>query len=210
MRAPRTVRGIAALVAALVVGIVFSAGAQAAPGDLDLMFSGDGRQRSEFGLRDSARRRRPRASRMARSLVAGGTYEDFALARYNTDGTLDTSFAGDGTQSTEFTPGQTFGVDERRAVAIQADGKISQSASPTRSIAPRVPSPATTPTGRWTRLLGDGKQTGDFGPRRSGDDPGRRQDRRGRERRRRRLRARALQPGRVARHELLGRRQADD
>ena len=50
MSARRPLRSAAVLVAALLVGVVFSAGAQAAPGDLDLTFSGDGKQRTDFGF----------------------------------------------------------------------------------------------------------------------------------------------------------------
>ena len=46
---------------------------------------------------------------------------DFALARYNPDGNLDTSFGGDGKVSTAFTPDwANFGYD----VALAPDGKI--------------------------------------------------------------------------------------
>ncbi|MFQ5806006.1 MAG: hypothetical protein ACE5I3_06105 [Phycisphaerae bacterium] len=48
------------------------------------------------------------------------TYFDFALARYNHDGTLDVSFGTEGTVSTDFAGGN----DYARAVAIQVDGKI--------------------------------------------------------------------------------------
>jgi uncharacterized delta-60 repeat protein len=44
---------------------------------------------------------------------------DFAVARYNTDGTLDTTFSGDGMQLTNF-----GGEDQARGVAIQPNGKI--------------------------------------------------------------------------------------
>jgi uncharacterized delta-60 repeat protein len=44
---------------------------------------------------------------------------DFALARYNPDGSLDPSFASSGTVLTDLT-----GVDDLQAVAIQPDGKI--------------------------------------------------------------------------------------
>jgi len=46
--------------------------------------------------------------------------EDFALVRYNTDGSLDTSFGTDGKVTTPLAGGE----DEARGVAIQADGKI--------------------------------------------------------------------------------------
>ena len=49
----------------------------------------------------------------------GRTGSDFALARYNPNGSLDTSFSGDGKRSTGF-----GGDDAANAVALQADGKI--------------------------------------------------------------------------------------
>jgi uncharacterized delta-60 repeat protein len=53
------------------------------------------------------------------------TDSDFALARYNTDGSLDLSFDGDGRQTTDFdTNGLNKGTDFANAVAIQSDGKI--------------------------------------------------------------------------------------
>jgi len=45
---------------------------------------------------------------------------DFALARYNTDGSLDTSFGSGGTVSTDFVGAE----DDAFSVLIQADGKI--------------------------------------------------------------------------------------
>jgi uncharacterized delta-60 repeat protein len=53
------------------------------------------------------------------SLLAGGT--DFALARYNLDGSLDTSFDADGKLTTDFLYQHP---DYGHAVAAQADGKI--------------------------------------------------------------------------------------
>jgi uncharacterized delta-60 repeat protein len=51
---------------------------------------------------------------------ASGINSDFALARYNADGTLDQSFDGDGIVTTDLS-GQD---DDARAVAVQPDGKI--------------------------------------------------------------------------------------
>jgi uncharacterized delta-60 repeat protein len=51
---------------------------------------------------------------------AGGTNPRFGVARYNADGTLDTSFSGDGKVTTDITPR----IDEAISVAVQADGKI--------------------------------------------------------------------------------------
>ena len=50
---------------------------------------------------------------------AGGTF-DFAVARYNPDGSLDLSFSGDGRQITDM----SGGTDSAAAVVIQPDGKI--------------------------------------------------------------------------------------
>jgi uncharacterized delta-60 repeat protein len=54
-------------------------------------------------------------------VCAGGDFNaKFALARYNADGTLDTSFGSGGRVSTDFTPG----TDAGSAVAAGSDGKI--------------------------------------------------------------------------------------
>lgn len=58
-------------------------------------------------------------------IAAGETFltwhSDVAVARFNTDGTLDTNFDGDGRVTTEFTASRN---DRTGAVAIQPDGKI--------------------------------------------------------------------------------------
>ena len=51
---------------------------------------------------------------------AGGAGGKFALARYESDGTLDTTFGGDGKVTTNFLIGDDFAF----GVALQADGKI--------------------------------------------------------------------------------------
>lgn len=53
------------------------------------------------------------------SITSSLTNQDFALARYNTNGTLDTTFGGDGMVVTDF-----GGESEAQAIAIKADGKI--------------------------------------------------------------------------------------
>ncbi len=106
MRAPRTARGAAVLVAAMVVGVVFSAGAQAAPGDLDLTFSGDGQQTTSFaGSGDDGATGvalQGNGKIVAVGHARGGQGSRFALARYNHDGSLDTTFSGGGRQTTDF------------------------------------------------------------------------------------------------------------
>jgi uncharacterized delta-60 repeat protein len=63
-----------------------------------------------------------------RIVVAGGAengpaFDDFAVARYNSDGTLDTSFSGDGLVLTNIS-GRIASTDWVRGVALQNDGKI--------------------------------------------------------------------------------------
>ena len=137
---------------------------------------------------------------------------DFALARYNPNGSLDTSFSGDGKQTTDF-----GGTDGASGVALQGNGKIVAVGRRQGLQRPTTSrSPATTPTARSTRASPAtasrhrlrGGPTGRTGWR---SRPTARSSRLGRAgRRRRRLRARPLQPRRLARHELLRRRQADD
>ena len=98
-------------------------------------------------------------------------------------------------------------------VALQGDGKIVAVGAPAAPARPDFALARYNPNGSLdTSFSGDGKQTTDFGGGDAGERrgaPGRRQDRRGRERPRLRtgLRPRPLQPQRLARPELLRRRQ---
>ena len=57
---------------------------------------------------------------VAAGIASGGaTGDDFALARYNANGSLDTSFSGDGRKRTNF-----GGSDSANGVALQGDGRI--------------------------------------------------------------------------------------
>ena len=51
--------------------------------------------------------------------VTGGFLAHFAVARYNSDGSLDTTFSDDGLLITDI-----GGEDSANAVAVQPDGKI--------------------------------------------------------------------------------------
>jgi uncharacterized delta-60 repeat protein len=53
-------------------------------------------------------------------VAAGGSAGKFGLARYDIDGSLDTTFNGSGKVTTDFSAGD----DIARGVAVQADGKI--------------------------------------------------------------------------------------
>lgn len=54
------------------------------------------------------------------SAGAGGN-DDFSVARYNSDGSLDTNFNTDGTLTTDY---GIAGTDRLNAIAIQSDGKV--------------------------------------------------------------------------------------
>ena len=107
----------------LAAGLLATAPAPAAPGDLDVSFSGDGRQLTDFGSEDWSGGVAIQVDQ--KIVVAGLTFDgagmtqDFALARHTSDGTLDTSFSGDGKVTTDF-----GGNDVGAAAAVQADGKI--------------------------------------------------------------------------------------
>ena len=88
-----------------------------ANGTLDTGFSGDGKATLDFGSVDEAW---AVAIDNNGKIVVVGDSEDFALARYNADGTLDTTFSGDGKLTTDF--GNS--TDLLYAVAVQSDNKI--------------------------------------------------------------------------------------
>ncbi len=92
-------------------------------GSLDTSFSDDGQVITDLGGSEwgNAVAIQPDG----KIVVAGASNQSFALARYNPDGSLDTSFAGDGllTLNTD-SLGGNFGAATGNAVAIQADGKI--------------------------------------------------------------------------------------
>jgi uncharacterized delta-60 repeat protein len=163
---PRTVRTRTGRVAALgsLAGVLLllaaavAAPAQAAPGDLDLTFSGDGKQTTDFGFGLSSARatvRQPDGKIIAVGADEGHAGSNFALARYNANGTLDTSFSGDGRQTSDF-----GGFEEARGVALQADGKIvAVGAAGSYFAIARYNSNGTLDT----TFSGDGRQTTNFG-----------------------------------------------
>ncbi|MDO8413862.1 MAG: hypothetical protein Q7S51_08765 [Gallionellaceae bacterium] len=64
-----------------------------------------------------------------------GTGEDFAIARFTSNGVLDTSFDGDGKITTNFGTTQIPATGERAyAVAVQTDGKIVAAGSSTGEV----------------------------------------------------------------------------
>ncbi len=95
--------------------------AQAADGDLDSTFGSGGKATTDFNGTDVAN---ALAIQTDSKIVAGGYASDadgnsvFALARYTTAGTLDSTFGG-GKVTTGFD-----GKDAALALGIQSDGKI--------------------------------------------------------------------------------------
>lgn len=103
--------------------------AQAAPGDLDQSFGTGGKVLTNFSSCSNCANNNNSANAAAiqtdGKIVAAGfssTFEpDFALARYNIDGSLDTTFGSSGTVTISLSPG---GINIVNAVAIDAEGKI--------------------------------------------------------------------------------------
>jgi serralysin len=96
-----------------------------ADGSLDASFDGDGRVITDFGFADSAYALSIQsdgkiiAAGNARSSLSRDSNE-FGVARYNSDGSLDASFDGDGRVLTAVTPLTDVAVD----AVVQPDGKI--------------------------------------------------------------------------------------
>jgi uncharacterized delta-60 repeat protein len=94
-------------------------------GTLDVTFSGDGKQISDFGGRNNGSFGGLAIQSNGKIVVAGylhkGTDTDFAVYRYLPDGTLDTAFSGDGRVNFGFGAGRQ---DVAQDLVIQGDGKI--------------------------------------------------------------------------------------
>lgn len=113
------------VLAAVLLGaaLAFPSPAAAAPGDLDPAFDGDGITTTDVGGSDLGVSMVLQPD--GKIIMAGATFNtpnpgDFALARYNGDGSLDPSFDGDGTTTTDFSGTTDYAHD----VVIQSDGKI--------------------------------------------------------------------------------------
>jgi uncharacterized delta-60 repeat protein len=111
------------LIGAVAFVLATASSAAAPPGDLDTSFDGDGKVTTDFaGGIDSAGAVAMQGDGKivtAGLAVVSGNF-NFGLARYNIDGSLDTTFDGDGKVTTDFASGS----DQAYAVAVQADGRI--------------------------------------------------------------------------------------
>ncbi len=92
------------------------------PGTLDPSFNGNGKVTTAIGSADDGAKMviiQPDSKVVAAGYSANGSRNDFAVVRYNPDGTLDTSFNGTGKVTTQ------IGVNaEAESVAIQSDSKL--------------------------------------------------------------------------------------
>jgi len=142
--------------------------ALAASGDLDTTFSGDGKVRTNIGgalVNDFGR---AIAIQPDGKIVAVGDHfdtfeeggkDDFAVVRYRSNGSLDTTFSGDGKLTTNF-----GGFDQAMDIALQSDGKIVVSGQICNSGVCDVAVARYTTNGSLdSTFSGDGKVTKDFG-----------------------------------------------
>jgi uncharacterized delta-60 repeat protein/uncharacterized repeat protein (TIGR01451 family) len=108
------------LTMALILTLALTTASQAdGPGDLDPSFDSDGKVTTDFDKLDNGN---AIAIQSDGKIVVAGTTNlgtDFALARYNNDGSLDTSFGSNGKVTTDFGTNDTG-----EAVIIQLDSKI--------------------------------------------------------------------------------------
>jgi uncharacterized delta-60 repeat protein len=92
-------------------------------GMLDATFGTEGKVFTDFGLANDIAN--AVALQPDGKLVGGGwAGNDFSLARYNPDGSLDPSFGDGGTVRTNFANGAAESVDDIDGIALQPDGKI--------------------------------------------------------------------------------------
>jgi uncharacterized delta-60 repeat protein len=133
-------------------------------GSLDTTFSGDGRQITSFGAFEYIKGLALQAD--GKIVAVGGKHDGstayFALARYNTNGSLDATFGSSGKRVTDFTG--DVNNDNANDVVIQSDGKIvvcglaSNGVSTDFALARYTSSGNLDPT-----FSGDGKTMVDFG-----------------------------------------------
>jgi uncharacterized delta-60 repeat protein len=110
---------------ALMLLATLSGSAQAAPGDLDPTFGTGGLVTTDFGGRGDfglavALQSDGKIVAAGNSSAVGVFSVSFALARYNTNGSLDSTFGSSGTVLTSFGGNLSAAFD----VAVQPDGKI--------------------------------------------------------------------------------------
>jgi len=91
-------------------------------GSLDTTFSGDGKLTTAIGIDAAAScvALQPDGKIVVAGYTFNGSTDDFVVVRYNSDGSLDSSFAGTGIVITNFGNSHDVGY----GIALQPDGKI--------------------------------------------------------------------------------------
>jgi uncharacterized delta-60 repeat protein len=87
-------------------------------GDLDNTFSGDGKLTTDLGSSDEIQSIAIQSD--GKIVAAGNSGNNFAIARYETDGDLDNTFSGDGKLTTDL----GSSLESFESVVLQSDGKI--------------------------------------------------------------------------------------
>ncbi|MCF8000013.1 MAG: hypothetical protein K9L25_13345 [Methylovulum sp.] len=97
-------------------------------GSLDSSFDGDGIVTTTIGSGEDVANSvviQPDGKLVAAGYSDNGSNNDFTLARYNADGSLDSSFDGDGIVTTDVAVAVgSFGENSANSVIIQPDGKL--------------------------------------------------------------------------------------
>lgn len=106
-------------------GVDFALARYNSNGTLDPTFDGNGKAGTVFGsysdiIYGISLQPNGKIVAAGRGRAAGDTSDNFAVARYNTNASLDTTFSGDGKLTTDFGGYNDYG----RAVVFQPDGKI--------------------------------------------------------------------------------------
>ena len=109
-------------------------------GTLDTTFSGEGKAKINFGTGRNDIAEDLVIQSDGKIVIAGGTFSDgpsrnydFAVARMNSNGSLDTTFSSNGKQTTN------FGADDiAHSVTLEADGKIVLAGEKHTSTAPSI------------------------------------------------------------------------
>ena len=124
-----TTRGRAVLASALAAFLILSASFRlvwAASGDLDSSFGTGGKLTLAFpGANDVARATAVQSD--GKIIAAGTDGNDFMLTRYNSDGSIDTTFGSSGRVTTDF----SGSIDQAFAVVIDSNGKYVAAGSST-------------------------------------------------------------------------------
>ncbi len=116
MKLSKRIIGLSGLLVALLFISSLPAMAQS-PGDLDTSFDTDGKVTTDFGGSSADSGESVAVQTDGKIVVVGESGGDFAVARYNTNGSLDANFG---------TGGKVIvgGADKAYGVALQSDGKI--------------------------------------------------------------------------------------